>query len=262
MYETHRAGLLHPSWEHDQDLQHHRLHILRYWMTGKLAYRASTDNYSSNFYIVRFLDDPGPIKIDLLLPSYHTTSLGAVHGSWCPQRHQAGEVTRGVLRNAAGAPRSPPYPLLVCREIGANHGFSVSYFVCVFAFFASCGTFLVYYSTITSRWFSCGAFRAAVTSSFHVFAMAFLYPCFYVSPHFAIPFLVLLYPRTCVPSTKIQSVAGILQCTCLFSVRMSPFLVLHYPRPCVPSTKIQSLAGILHCTCLFSVRMLPFLEPL
>ena len=31
MYETHWPGLLSPSWEHEQDLQHHRLHTLRYW---------------------------------------------------------------------------------------------------------------------------------------------------------------------------------------------------------------------------------------
>ena len=67
-----------------------------------------------------------------------------------------------------------------------------------------------------------------------------------------------IYPRTCVPSTENQSLAGILQCTCLFSVRVLPFLVPLYPRPCVPSTKIQSVADILHCTCLFFIPMLPF----
>ena len=59
-----------------------------------------------------------------------------------------------------------------------------------------------------------------------------------------LPFLTLRYPCPFVSSTKIQSLAGILQCTCLFSVRMLPFLVPLHPRPCVPSTKIQSLAGI------------------
>ena len=56
--------------------------------------------------------------------------------------------------------------------------------------------------------------------------------------------------RTCVPSSEIQSLAGILQCTCLFSVRVLPFLVPLYPRPCVPGTKIKSMAGILQYTCL------------
>ena len=76
------------------------------------------------------------------------------------------------------------------------------------------------------------------------------------------------YPRTCVPSTEIQSLsteiqrlADIVQCTFLFSVRVSLFLAPLYPRLCVPSTTIESLAGILRFTCLFSVRMLPFLVP-
>ena len=30
MYETHWAGLLSPSWEHERDLQHHRPHIFRH----------------------------------------------------------------------------------------------------------------------------------------------------------------------------------------------------------------------------------------
>ena len=149
MYETHRAGILSPStWEHEQDLQHHRLHILRYWSgtpsqdrqsnrvyrqmrigaahreitrargeiflapgyslvprtlwlrrfssttlptgahpwykarnglwwLGKVAHRSSTGSSSANSYIVRFLDDPGPSKVDLL-PSSYTTSRSDV----------------------------------------------------------------------------------------------------------------------------------------------------------------------------------------
>ena len=80
------------------------------WWLGKVAQRTSTDNYSANSYIVRFLDDPGPITIDLL-PSSYTTLRSAVHGSWCLQRHQAGGLARGVLRNAdgpRGAPCIPP----------------------------------------------------------------------------------------------------------------------------------------------------------
>ena len=153
MYEAHWPGLLSPSWEHEQDLQHHRLYIHRYWSgtpsqhrlsnriyrqvpigaayrelartRGEMfppsrvqprpthplastlrlhdppcgehlwykAHRTSTDNSSANSYAVRFLDDPGPIKID-------TTSRSAVHGSWYLQRHQVGGLVRGVLRNA------------------------------------------------------------------------------------------------------------------------------------------------------------------
>ena len=92
--------------------------------------------------------------------------------------------------------------------------------------------------------------------------MAVHYPSFFFSVRVLSirvpPFWCLFYPRICVPSTEIQSLAGILQCTCLFSVRVLPFLVPLYPRPCVPSTKIQSMAGIVQCTCLFVVRMLPF----
>ena len=58
-----------------------------YWL-GKMAHRASPDASSSNIYIVRFLDDPGPIKIDLS-PSSYTTSRDAIYGSWCLQHHQS-----------------------------------------------------------------------------------------------------------------------------------------------------------------------------
>ena len=47
-----------------------------------------------------------------------------------------------------------------------------------------------------------------------------------------------------------RSMAGILQCTCLFAVRVVPFMVPLYPRPRVLITKIQAMAGILQCTCL------------
>ena len=173
LYETHWVGLLSPSWERQRDLQHHRLHVLRYWSRtpsqrrqinrlhrqmrigathrelsrsrrdiflasryslvarvlwlshfssstlpagahlwckalnglwclGRVAHRTSTDNSSANSYIVRFLDDPGPIKINLL-PSAYTTSRSAVQGSWHLQRHQTGGLASGVLWNADGA---------------------------------------------------------------------------------------------------------------------------------------------------------------
>ena len=99
------------------------------WWLGKVAHRASTDNFPPNFYIVRFLDDPGPIKIDLL-PSSYTTSWSAVHGSWCLQRHQAGGLARGVLRSADG-PFEPPLSPLSKSDFGVNHSFSVLRF-CLF----------------------------------------------------------------------------------------------------------------------------------
>ena len=49
-------------------------------------------------YLVRFLDDPGPIKLPLP-PARYTTSTGAVRGSWCLQVHLASAFARGVQRN-------------------------------------------------------------------------------------------------------------------------------------------------------------------
>ena len=163
LYETRWAGFLSPSWERERDLQHHRLHILRYWTgtpsqhrhtnrlyrqmrigaanhelsrsrgerflspgycfvprtlwlrsfssltlpaevhlwykarnglwwLGKIANRAPADTSSADSYIVRSLDDPGPIKINLL-PSAYTTSRSAAQGSWCLQRHQTGGLS-------------------------------------------------------------------------------------------------------------------------------------------------------------------------
>ena len=46
MYETHRSGLLSLSWEHEQDLQHHRLHILRSWPLAPLHSNASPTAYT------------------------------------------------------------------------------------------------------------------------------------------------------------------------------------------------------------------------
>ena len=57
-------------------------------------------------YIIRFLDDPGPIKIDLQ-PARYTTARNAVYGSWCLQHHGNGSLARGLLRNSdvsRGAP--------------------------------------------------------------------------------------------------------------------------------------------------------------
>ena len=76
------------------------------WWLGKLVPRASTETSSTDSYIVRYLDDPGPIK-NTLLPSLYTISRSATQGSWCLQRHQAGGLARGVLRNANATPQPP-----------------------------------------------------------------------------------------------------------------------------------------------------------
>ena len=64
------------------------------WWLGNLSSSTTEDRV----YLVRFLDDPGPIKIPLL-PARYTTSTGAVRGSWCLQVHIAGAFPRGIQRN-------------------------------------------------------------------------------------------------------------------------------------------------------------------
>ena len=48
--------------------------------------------------MVRFLGDPGPIKLPLPPPRY-TTSTGAVRGSWCLQVHEASAFLLGIQRD-------------------------------------------------------------------------------------------------------------------------------------------------------------------
>ena len=77
------------------------------WWLGKIAHRTTSDppsetpSYSSsnNTYIVRFLDDPGPIKINLW-SAHYTTSSTANYGSWCLLRLKTGSLARGVIRNS------------------------------------------------------------------------------------------------------------------------------------------------------------------
>ena len=49
-------------------------------------------------YIVRFLDDPGPVKLKLS-PSRYTTAIGAERDSWCLQTRQGRPLQQGILRN-------------------------------------------------------------------------------------------------------------------------------------------------------------------
>ena len=63
------------------------------WL-GKISASTSEDNV----YRVRFLDDPGPIKIPLP-PAHYTTSTGAVRSSCCLQVHIASAFPRGIQRN-------------------------------------------------------------------------------------------------------------------------------------------------------------------
>ena len=64
------------------------------WWLGKISASTTT----KGVYLVRFLDDPGPIKLPLP-PARYTTSTGAVRGSWCLQVHLASAFARGVQRN-------------------------------------------------------------------------------------------------------------------------------------------------------------------
>ena len=59
------------------------------WWLGKIS--ASTN--ADGVYLVRFLDDPGPIKLPLP-PARYTTSTGGVRGSWCLQVHVASAFPR------------------------------------------------------------------------------------------------------------------------------------------------------------------------
>ena len=64
------------------------------WWLGKISASTPTDGV----HLVRFSDDPGPIKLPLA-PACYTTSTGAVRGSWCLQVHLASAFARGVQRN-------------------------------------------------------------------------------------------------------------------------------------------------------------------
>ena len=64
------------------------------WWLGKINASTTEDKV----YLVRFLDDPGPIKLPLPSARY-TTSTGAVRGSWYLQVHIASAFLRGIQRN-------------------------------------------------------------------------------------------------------------------------------------------------------------------
>ena len=57
------------------------------------AWKVSASTTEDKVYLVRFLDDPGPIKLPLL-PGRYTP--GAVRGSWCLQVHIASALPREI----------------------------------------------------------------------------------------------------------------------------------------------------------------------
>ena len=64
------------------------------WWLGKISAIKPTDG----LYLVRFLDNPGPMKLPLS-PARYTTSTRTVRDFWCLQIHLTGAFARGVQRN-------------------------------------------------------------------------------------------------------------------------------------------------------------------
>lgn len=65
------------------------------WRLGKIHAR---DYMRDQSYILRFLDEPVPLKIDLLDARY-TSDLDGQIGSWCLQTHEYTTVQQAVERN-------------------------------------------------------------------------------------------------------------------------------------------------------------------
>ena len=64
------------------------------WWLEKISASTTEDKV----YLVRFLDDPGLIKLLLPLTRY-TSSMEVVRGSWCLDIHIASAFPRGIQRN-------------------------------------------------------------------------------------------------------------------------------------------------------------------
>ena len=62
------------------------------WWLGKIKQTSDTPGR----YIIRFLDNPGPVLIDLP-PTAYNTALHAPCGSWCLQTHGRSNPLHGVL---------------------------------------------------------------------------------------------------------------------------------------------------------------------
>ena len=52
-------------------------------------------------FVIRFLDDPGPVRL-ILRPELYSTDATAARFSWCLQRRKSGGILDGV-RHAAHA---------------------------------------------------------------------------------------------------------------------------------------------------------------
>ena len=85
------------------------------WWLGKISATTPTDGV----YLLRFLDDPGPIKLPLS-PARYAASTRAVRGSWCLQTHLASASARGVQHNvdeSRGAAVDSWFSLLGCTRL-------------------------------------------------------------------------------------------------------------------------------------------------
>ena len=64
------------------------------WWLGKISASTTEDKV----HLVRFLDDPGPIKVPIA-PARYTTAAGDIRGSWCLQVHIASAFPQGIQRD-------------------------------------------------------------------------------------------------------------------------------------------------------------------
>ncbi|CAB1116845.1 unnamed protein product [Ectocarpus sp. CCAP 1310/34] len=65
------------------------------WWLGKIS---GPPPLPSDFYVVHFLDDPGPVKLALPDVRYSAVETAA-SGSWCLQVHSGSALFNGVLCN-------------------------------------------------------------------------------------------------------------------------------------------------------------------
>ena len=110
-----------------------------FWWLGNIA----SPTADPDRYIVRFLDDPGPVRL-ALDASLYTTAPDAVRGSWCLQTHVSGGISAGLLRNAddsraadiitfADPASTSQGGIIVCTFL--CHWVFLSFFMCVCVFF-------------------------------------------------------------------------------------------------------------------------------
>ena len=63
-----------------------------------VAWKISASTTEDKVYQIRFVDDPGPVKLPLP-PARYTASTGVVRASWCLQVDIASAFPRGIQPN-------------------------------------------------------------------------------------------------------------------------------------------------------------------